>query len=96
MAQAFSDTFYHSAIWKKQRLHALSRDQYNCQDCPAHAEEVHHIIPLTEQNINDYNIALSLDNLISLCHKCHKARHGDSSELPDGYRFDADGQVVPG
>ena len=96
MAQPFSDAFYHSRIWKKQRLHALHRDGYSCVDCGGHADEVHHIVELTALNIYDYEIALSLDNLVSLCRKCHKARHGDSSELPEGYRFDADGQVVPG
>ena len=95
MARAFSDAFYHSKLWKQQRLYALHRDSYSCVDCGGRAEEVHHITELTSQNISDYNIALSLDNLVSLCHKCHKARHGDSAELPEGYRFDADGQAVP-
>lgn len=95
MARPFARTFYDSKLWKQQRRHALDRDRYSCVDCGGRAEEVHHIIPLTAQNINDYEIALSLDNLVSLCHKCHKARHGDSSELPEGYKFDADGQAVP-
>lgn len=95
MAQAFSKQFYDSKLWKQQRLHALHRDNYQCQDCPAQAQEVHHIVELTAANINDYNIALGLDNLVSLCHNCHTKRHADSAAVPDGYRFDEQGQLVP-
>lgn len=51
-----------------------------CQDCLAEgrytpAEEVHHIIELTPENINSPSIALNPDNLVSLCRECHRARH---------------------
>lgn len=73
MAQAFADAFYHSAIWKKQRKAILQRDHFTCTEpgCHKRAEEVHHIIELTKDNINDLNICLSETNLRSLCHDCH-------------------------
>lgn len=59
----------------------MKRDSYLCVDCDAKgklnfAEEVHHIIELTPENINDPEIALNPDNLVSLCRECHRARHG--------------------
>lgn len=96
MAQAFSKRFYDSKLWKQQRLYALHRDCYQCADCGGQAEEVHHIVELTAANINDYSIALDLNNLVSLCHDCHTKRHADSAAVPDGYRFDESGQLVPG
>lgn len=52
-----------------------------CQDCLKEgkitpAEEVHHIIPLTVNNIHDPQITLNADNLIALCRECHRKRHG--------------------
>lgn len=77
-----SDPFYHSRAWKRIRQQALSRDRGMCQDCmaklragvsvkPRRAEMVHHIIPLEERP----DLALRLDNLISLCNQCHNKRH---------------------
>lgn len=52
------------------RLVVLQRDNYTCQRCKKQPKisDVHHIIPLGESDggTND------LDNLISLCPKCHK------------------------
>lgn len=96
MARPFARTFYDSKLWKQQRRHALDRDRYSCRDCGARAEEVHHIVELSPSNIADYNITLSLSNLVSLCHECHNKRHGDSASVPDGFVFDEGGQVVPG
>lgn len=33
---------------------------------------VHHIVELTEENVNDQKIALDQNNLRSLCGSCHK------------------------
>ena len=53
------------------RAHALDRDNYTCQRCgKKHIRlEVHHII-FRSLGGND-----ELDNLITLCEKCHKALH---------------------
>lgn len=72
--------FYKSQAWKTIRQTAISRDKYLCVDCLAKgrytpAEEVHHITELTPGNIGDPAVSLNLDNLVSLCRECHRARH---------------------
>ena len=95
MAQPWARAFYLSKPWRQQRQHALNRDRYSCVDCGGRAEEVHHIVELTPENITDYNVALNLDNLVSLCFDCHQKRHRGAGDVVDGFVFDEDGQVVP-
>ncbi len=81
MAKDFSNRFYKTGAWVKVRDYCLHRDAFLCQDCLANgmytpAEEVHHIIELTPENITDPSISLNPGNLVSLCRECHKARHG--------------------
>lgn len=90
----FSSRFYSSIEWQTVREMAIRRDFYLCQDCLKKnlitpAEEVHHIIKLTPDNINDPEIALNLDNLVSLCKDCHAARHSQ----PKRYKLDEFGRV---
>lgn len=95
MAKQFSDAFYHSKAWRVIRAFVLRRDSYTCTSCGARANEVHHIIELTPDNINDDNIAVNPDNLTSLCHECHtKITKGNDGDVRAGYIFDEDGQVV--
>jgi len=60
--------------WASLREFVLERDNYHCQDCGKFLMdiglEVHHIKFLRERGTNNER------NLISLCHKCHKKRHG--------------------
>ena len=68
--------FYKSREWKYVRLLALKRDNYECQQCKkrgkySKAQCVHHkkevrVVPL---------LALTLDNLESLCNRCHNKEH---------------------
>ena len=95
MAKDFAQVFYHSKLWKNVRAEAMHRDMYTCQMCYAKAEEVHHIIPLTPENINDYNISLNLKNLTSLCKKCHtRITAGYTGDIDTEYIFDEEGQVI--
>jgi 5-methylcytosine-specific restriction endonuclease McrA len=57
--------------WRKFRNAALRRDQWTCQDCTAHdcRLEVHHLHPLCKGGTH------KLANLLTLCVKCHRARH---------------------
>lgn len=77
-----SDPFYHSKEWKRIRMDALQRDGGMCQDCmdkfragiirkPRRATMVHHIIPRSERP----DLELVMDNLRSLCFKCHEEHH---------------------
>ena len=88
--------FYHSGAWQRKRDQILRRDHYECQDCRTRittaarngtplqgwqrylnrATCVHHIRELADAPEQ----ALSDDNLISLCDRCHNARHGRTAE----------------
>lgn len=74
MAQTWAKAFYNSGLWKQQRANILKRDRYKCTEpgCRRTAEEVHHIKPLTEKNVNDPHVSLDPKNLRSLCGVCHK------------------------
>ncbi|MBR2096592.1 MAG: HNH endonuclease [Prevotella sp.] len=92
----FAREFYRTKAWQAAREAAMSRDGRLCVDCLRKgmytpAEEVHHVIPLTPDNINDPSISLALDNLVSLCRECHKARH--HPEQPR-YKVDEYGRVI--
>lgn len=97
--KAYALEFYSSAAWRNVREYVKERDQYLCQDCLKKnritpAEEVHHIIPITPENINDASITLDEKNLISLCRECHKARHGTKDEDSRRYTVDEYGRVT--
>lgn len=72
-----SRSFYKSTAWERAREQALIRDNHLCQHCLKRqrltlADMVHHIKP-----ISDYpDLALVLDNLLSLCNSCHNKEHG--------------------
>ncbi len=96
MAKEFSKAFYNSEAWDKARRLALSRDNFLCQDCLSNgyittAEEVHHITELTPENITDPSITTGLNNLVSLCHNCHTARHLKTNKR---YRIAKDGTLI--
>jgi 5-methylcytosine-specific restriction endonuclease McrA len=96
MAKEYARAFYASGAWRSLRKQILHRDLYTCADCDGRAEEVHHKTELTPDNINDPNITLNPDNLISLCHDCHTKRRAGCGDIADGYYFDEKGQVVRG
>ena len=96
MAKSWAEALYHSKAWKTVRREVLRRDHYTCHDCYGRAEEVHHVIPLDENNINDPMIALNPDNLMCLCGQCHKKiTKGYTGAVIEGYIFNEDGQLVP-
>lgn len=77
MAREFAKAFYNSKLWQDVRESILKRDCYMCQSegCCNPAEDVHHKISLTPDNINDISVTVNPSNLISLCGDCHKAIH---------------------
>ena len=108
MARSFSQAFYKSKEWEQVRNFVLMRDKYLCQKCGRPAQEVHHIIHLTPDNIWNVNITLNPDNLVSLCREDHFAEHKRDKEegkrrrsgrsegdCAEGYNFDENGQLVP-
>jgi 5-methylcytosine-specific restriction endonuclease McrA len=92
---SFAKTFYNSKLWKNARAEALHRDMFTCCECYGKAEEVHHIIPLSPDNIDNYDISLNIKNLRSLCHNCHtKITAGITGDVDSEYIFGEDGQVI--
>ena len=75
MSRAFSKAFYNSKEWQNVREGVLMRDKYLCVKCGRPAEEVHHIVHLTPENIGDDNVTMNPDNLMSLCKECHMKIH---------------------
>lgn len=78
--------FYHTTEWKKKRKKILKRDHNSCQRCRQNgryrkAETVHH-----KKHLKDVpELALTDDNLISLCKDCHEAMH-QKKKRKSGYQ----------
>lgn len=84
---AFSDVkvFRSSEQWRMARLVAIDnatndKGQIMCSHCnrPIIAKydcHVHHIIPINNSNVNDYDISLNQDNLTCVHHRCHDEIH---------------------
>lgn len=73
---------YYGPNWDEQREKALKRDDYTCQDCEQHADDmdrspdVHHKKRLGwfKEEYDDpewWEKANALDNLVTLCESCH-------------------------
>ncbi len=77
--------------WDKLRKKTYKRDNYTCQRCGYNPEkhtytvplQAHHIIPRSRGGKD------SLDNLITLCRRCHGVQH------PDNEAFDDDRPKAP-
>lgn len=101
MSRAFAKSFYKSKEWQMTRDYILKRDNYLCVKCGRPAEEVHHKIHLSPENIGDVNITMNPDNLASLCRDCHfeehRGEHGRGRELLESnpYTFDEKGNLIP-
>lgn len=76
--------FYGSSQWKATREAYKKSKQNLCERCLEKglimpAEEVHHKVRLTKDNINDASISLNFDNLEALCMSCHEKEHEDDA-----------------
>lgn len=97
MARDFSKRFYDSKAWKDLARLIREKKHFICDKCgrPG-AHQVHHIIELTPDNINNPSISLNPRNLMLLCNDCHNRLHhrfeqGASSRT---YSYDSEGHVV--
>lgn len=96
MAKNFSKKLYSSKEWRKIREYVLNRDFYICQVCgEINCNIIHHIIELTPANINDTDITLNPENLITLCNQCHDEVHRRNyRKEATWYAFDTDGNLI--
>lgn len=93
MAKSFSRKFYNSQAWIRTAK-AFKQSKFGlCEKCGKPGEEVHHVIPLTPDNISDPNISLSWDNLMLLCRSCHELIEEKALATRKGLRFNEYGQL---
>ena len=79
---------------QKMLKDVMESKHWTCERCGHRAEIVHHKKHLNDTNVNDPALALGWDNLQALCIPCHNAAHGCGSGVPDGFTFDADGNLI--
>ena len=96
MAKEFSFPFYKSKAWEHCRKSYSKSVGGLCENCLAKGivkagRIVHHIVPLTPQNISNPAITLGWDNLKLLCMDCHAEVHNRQNI---GYKFDEDGNII--
>lgn len=94
--KGFADEFYVSQRWIRCARGYRIKVGGLCERCRAKgkivpAEEVHHKIKLTPENINNPEITLNWSNLIALCKDCHKELHRKQKR----WTVDEDGNVTP-
>lgn len=88
------ERFYTTRAWRKARDAVLKEHGGLCQVCLSKgliepAMHVHHVKPLTADNVNDPHIALDRSNLMALCEACHSEMHRKKR-----WRCDAMGHVI--
>ena len=93
MAQEYSKGFYHSKKWKDTQKAYMISQNYLCERCGQPARIVHHKKFISPSNINDPNITLAWDNLMSVCMDCHAVLHGNAI-CNNGLRFDENGNLI--
>ena len=94
--KGFADDFYTSPAWKRCARGYRASVGGLCERCRKNglivpAEEVHHKIHLTSENISRPEIALSWHNLIALCKDCHMKEHRKEKR----WTVDENGNVTP-
>ena len=101
MAKEWAKKFYKSKAWRQCRESYITSPQVAglCENCKEPGYILHHITPLTPENINDVDIALSWDNLEFLCLTCHNTHHPKNGPgrgaIGEDLRFDDEGNIWP-
>lgn len=103
MAREFSRHIYESRRWRKCAKAYAESKLYVCEKCHnaiPHKDGrpqrfiVHHIRPLTPDNIGDDATVYGWDNLMLLCQECHNAIHARGEDGGRRVCFDEDGNVT--
>ena len=94
------EAFYQSTTWRKCAKDLRALRHHTCEKCGKPGWLVHHIVPLTDETVDDSNIALNPDNLMLLCSSCHDAihhhikGHGSKGSRHVDLKFDANGNAI--
>ena len=86
---------YKSKRWQRLRYQKLLLNPM-CERCLSKgiynsAYFIHHKEYVTDENYEDDNVFFNIDNLESLCKKCHNEEHFAEK---DEYEFDENGDLV--
>lgn len=86
--------------WPKQRARALKRDDYTCQKCGHKGKKkgrywdvhVHHRRKIawfadTSKGVVDWEAANNLNNLVTLCIRCHKVADQHDNPSKRGFKY---------
>ena len=78
--QEFATKLYKSKAWQRTREAYLKKAGGLCEVCLKKGlyrpgEIVHHIVPLTPENIENPEMTLAFSNLQLLCRDCHGKMH---------------------
>ncbi|MDD3099681.1 MAG: HNH endonuclease signature motif containing protein [Bacilli bacterium] len=84
--------FYRSAAWQQARLIKITSANGRCEKCGGVGEEVHHIVHIDHNNVNDVDVTLKIDNLILLCKHCHNDAH--KRFIVNKATFDKNGNLI--
>ena len=88
-------SFYSSAAWLTFSSMIRTSRFSICELCGApDAREVHHLIHINKDNINDPAVTLNADNVMLLCRHCHYAIHERGKLRARRSSFDALGNIA--
>lgn len=93
MAKEYAKWFYNSKSWRKLSAYIRIKYDNTCQECGEFGDQVHHIIEITPENINDPNITLNENNLTLLCDTCHNKKKRKELDINEGLYFDENGDI---
>lgn len=102
MSKPFAREFYDSIAWKRTRQAYASSVGRLCERCLragryVPGDIVHHINPLTPENIGDPGVTLAWSNLELVCRDCHAEIHDAviNKRAPKRWTVDEFGRVTP-
>lgn len=87
------ERFYKSDRWHLTRAIVITRANGLCERCGKVGTEVHHIIHLTIDNVDNVSISINPKNLILLCKDCHNKEHHRFGKFKE-YSFDSDENLI--
>jgi len=94
MALDYAKAFYNSKAWRELRLYVCQSRHWTCEECGGYGNQVHHIVEITPDNINDPNVTLNENNLQLLCEECHNGKRRLERDVEEGLYFDDFGNLV--
>ena len=86
--------FYNSSKWRRVQKYIRAKKRGLCEECGKAGWEVHHIIPLTLENVNNDEVAIGEDNLQLLCTSCHNSKRSVENQIRNDVTFNEYGDLI--